>query len=332
MNLRYRYFQARDTDACVRLLKRYPEYSAQLLSDLPRLWQRLFDEQAMISCVVEDLDASAGAGVVAFGADVYVTDGFMAESRAAHEPYLTHRIIQQELCGRASPVLRRKAIARANGGPGLNAIIIHAASSDLSAYAIPHCLSQAFIASHRGYHLAEILQEVWDEPDRKWVQAYGALRGDYSDYYRNAGTPIPSYRPWLFGITAGEALAIPGSMASTVFLHRSPRFRFSKAAQELLITALDGETDTALAKALHISLPAVKMRWRAVYAHVESIAPELLPEPIRMAEGGRGREKRRCIVEYVRSHPEELRPFAASPDRTQRHNSEQPTLDNQPAG
>jgi len=312
MNLRYRNFQPRDTDACLLLLQKYSEYCSQLLSELPKFWQRLFDEQAMISCVVEDLDARADARVVAFGADVYVTDTFMEESRTAREPHLTNRVIQRECCGYSSPVLRRKAIATANAGHGLNAIIIHAGTSNLSTYAIPHSLTQAFIGSHRGYHLNEILQEVWNDPDREWVQAYGLLRGDYSDYYRNAGMPIPPYRPYLFGITAAEALAVPGSMASTVFLHSPPRFRFSKAAQELLMSALDGETDAALARSLHLSLAAVKMRWRAVYAHVESMAPELLPEPIRVVRSARGPEKRRWIVEYVRNHPEELRPFAPS--------------------
>src|SRR5262245_56405785 len=98
MNLQSRYFQPRDTDACLLLLQRYPEYSRQLRSELPEVWRRLFDEQAMISCVVEDLDARPDARIVSFGADVYVTDSFMAESRAAREPHLTNRVIERELC------------------------------------------------------------------------------------------------------------------------------------------------------------------------------------------------------------------------------------------
>src|SRR5262245_36396339 len=140
MNLQFRRFQPRDTAGCVRLLQQYPEYGPQLLPDLPQLWQRLFDEHAMISCVTEDLDARAGPGIVAFGADVFVTDAFMTEARAGCEPYLASRLIQRELDGRASPVLRRPAIASANAADGLNVIIIHAASSDMSVYAIPHSL------------------------------------------------------------------------------------------------------------------------------------------------------------------------------------------------
>ena len=212
MNLQYRRFQPRDAAGCVRLLQKYPEYSPQILSALPQFWQRLFDEHAMISCVTEDLDPRTGASIVAFGADVFVTDTFMTEARAGREPHLANRVIQRELDGHASPVLRRKAIARANAAEGLNVIIIHAASSDMSIYAIPHSLSEAFIWSHRGYHLREILQEVWDERDRDWVESYAVLRGDYSDFYDKDGQSIPPYRPYLFGITAEEALRDAGSL------------------------------------------------------------------------------------------------------------------------
>ena len=59
-------------------------------------------------------------------------------------------------------------------------------------------------------------------------------------------------------------------------------------------------------------LPAVKMRWRAIYDRVESIAPELFPRQTTDAsESIRGMEKRRFIVEYVRNHLQELRPFSA---------------------
>jgi len=270
----------------------------------------LFDERAIIASVTDDVDPQRGASVVAFGASVFVTDGFMTEARGAREPYLTNRLIQRELSGSTSPVLRPKSIARANAEEGLNVIIIHAGAPRERAYAIRHSLRESFIWSHRGYHIKEILQEVWDDVDREWVQAWGALRGDYSDYYCRMRSDIPAYRPFLIGLTAEEALTDPGSLASAVFLFNPPRFRFSEGAQDLLMRAMDGETDAVVASTLHISLPAVKMRWRTIYDQVEAVTPELLPEPIHVPPSARGHEKRRSIIEYVRSHPEELRPFA----------------------
>jgi hypothetical protein len=157
------------------------------------------------------------------------------------------------------------------------------------------------------------LQEVWDKTDREWVKSYGTLRADYADYYKRAALPIPSYRPFLAGVTCEESLRNPSSIAAAVFLYTPPRFQFSQGAQELLAWALEGETDIAIATALHLSLPAVKMRWRFIYDRVAAVAPELLPKPTgHLSESARGKEKRRSVVEYVRNHPEELRPFAVT--------------------
>jgi hypothetical protein len=316
MSLRYRRFHPSDTGACLCLLRTYPEYGPRLFADLPIFWKRMFDEQAMIAAVIEDDAPGTPATVVAFGADVFVTDAFMAKARAGCQPGLSERLIRHELYEKPSPILRRSAIARANAGPGLNVIIIHAATPKSepseSDQAIRFNMREAFLWAHRGYHIKEILQEVWDETDRPWVQAWGRLRADYSDFHCKRGASVPRCRPLLFGITREEALEDPGSLAAPLLLYNPPRFYFSQGAQELLARAMEGETDVALTKSLRISLPAVKMRWRAIYDRVESIAPELFPRQSTAAsESSRGKEKRRFIVEYVRNHMEELRPFPA---------------------
>jgi hypothetical protein len=316
MNLRYRNFHPRDITACLRLLERYPEYTPWVFTNLPIFWKRLFDQQAMIAAVIEQYEPGAPATIVGFGADVFVTDAFIAEARAAYEPRLADRLVRRELNEKATPILRRNGIARANADAGLNVIIIHPGTPN-SPQAIRFNMREAFIWAHRGFQIKEILQEVWDETDREWVQVWGALRGDYSDFYYRNGTPIPRYRPYLFGITREEALKDPGSLAAPLFLYTPPRFQFSQGAQELLTGAMDGETDIALAEKLRISLPAVKMRWRVIYGRVESVAPELFPtRTSHISESSRGKEKRRCIVEYVRKHPEELCPFSVSQHRT----------------
>jgi hypothetical protein len=118
MNLRYRSFHPRDATACQQLLQRYPEYSPQVFAALPTFWQRLFDEQAIIGAVIEDCQPGIPGTIIAFGADVFVTDGFMAEARAGHEPGVTDRLIRRELYDKLSPILRLDAIARANAGAG----------------------------------------------------------------------------------------------------------------------------------------------------------------------------------------------------------------------
>lgn len=309
MNLSYRTFRLQDAASCVRLLEIYPEYTPGLLGQLPLLWKRLLGDQAMIAAVVEDRGS-----IVGMGATVFVSDAFMREARAGLEPFLIPRLIEREMEGKSSPILRRNQIARANAGEGLNGIILHSPALQAPApdhYAIRICLKDSFIWAHRGYRIREGLQEVWDETELQWIRAFQHLRSDFAAYYEKPGRQIPAHRPYLYGVTAEETLANPSSLAAPVFLYNPPRFQFPRGAQDLLAGALDGETDNALAEALHVSLAAVKMRWRQIYERVEAVAPELFPESEdRLSEQGRGREKRRHIVEYVRNHPEELRPFA----------------------
>jgi hypothetical protein len=314
MNLRYRSFHPRDTAACQHLLQGYPEYSPQVFAELPVFWKRLFDEEAMIAAVIEDSEAGIAKNIIAFGADVFVTDGFMAEARAGLEPGLADRLIRRELHDKPTPILRVDAIARANAGAGLNVIIIHNGLPKLppggSMQAIGFKFQEAFTWAHRGYRLKEILHEVWNETDREWVRALQKLRTDYSDFY-GKGARVAGAQAYLFGITGEEALENTGSVTAPVFLYSPPRFPFTQGARKLLAQALEGATDAGLAKSLNISLPAVKMRWRAIYHQVESVAPELFPtDASHVSQHRRGREKRRCIVEYVRNHPEELRPFS----------------------
>jgi hypothetical protein len=283
----------------------------------PLFWKRLFDEQAMLSAVVEQCEPGTPAQILGFGTDVFVTDSFIGEARTGREPGLTSRVVGLELSGRASPILRRDAIARANAGNGLNVIVVNVASSRSAArasdYAIHYRLLEGFIWLHRGYLIKECLHEVWDETDRTWSKAVQTVRTDYAEFYQRMKCSVPRYRPYLVGITSEEALKNPGSVGAPVFLYSRPRLGFSPRAHELLAGAMDGETDIEIANALHLSVAAVKMRWRFIYNRVGLVAPDLLPKPTsQVSESVRGQEKRRRIVEYVRNHPEELRPFTVS--------------------
>jgi hypothetical protein len=63
---------------------------------------------------------------------------------------------------------------------------------------------------------------------------------------------------------------------------------------------------------LGTSLPAVKKMWVSIYCRVEDCLPELIGDPLQadVPPSGRGREKRRRVMAYLREHPEELRPVS----------------------
>ena len=86
----------------------------------------------------------------------------------------------------------------------------------------------------------------------------------------------------------------------------------------MLSVALPGATDEALAEQLDISLSAVKKMWISIYRRAEEFLPELIPDSqLDLPASGRGREKRRSLLVYLREHPEELRPASRSVAKVQ---------------
>lgn len=67
-------------------------------------------------------------------------------------------------------------------------------------------------------------------------------------------------------LSPAEAFTQPMSTAATVFSHREPVLGLTAPEQELLVAALDGATDAELSVALSPTLPAVKARWRTIFA------------------------------------------------------------------
>jgi hypothetical protein len=108
-------------------------------------------------------------------------------------------------------------------------------------------------------------------------------------------------------MTQESAQGMPGSVGNVLFSIREPTLRLRDSDQQLLIAALRGATDRELASGLGFTLSAVKARWRSAIARVEETMPDLVCDDV--YHEGRGSQKRHRVLAYVRSHPEELRPF-----------------------
>jgi len=73
---------------------------------------------------------------------------------------------------------------------------------------------------------------------------------------------------------------------------------------------MNGDTDHELAARMNLSFAAVKKRWASLFDRIAGIRPDLLPNAEhREGQESRGPQKRHRILAYVRSHPEEVRPF-----------------------
>ena len=107
----------------------------------------------------------------------------------------------------------------------------------------------------------------------------------------------------LLRLTAEEALVDPYSRFCALFFPPKPCFHFSFGEQMLLEYALLEYSDDEATSRLHLSPDAVKKRWRSIYRKVDMKAPELLGG----AESGTAR--RRTLLQHLRQHLEELRPY-----------------------
>jgi hypothetical protein len=307
--------EERDLSACVGLLRGHLAYPASILPEIPKVWRRLLRDDALVTAVAESgsLDSHPGT-ILAFGMVVFVTDAWMAASRTSEEPYLSVRTIRQEVKG-PTPILRPQAIRRDNAGGGLNALHLHYVEAPLPEDArrtLDHRMRLAFVEDMRGYRVKAALIELWDE-----VPLYAIKSGpypivtDYASFFQLRGEPLPEpgRGPFLLGVTREEVVTDFGRAVAPAFVDVPPRLGFTRAEQQLLRQATFGYTDVELARRLELAVPTIKNRWRAIYDRLGRIAPELFAEiDCSFNAAVRGQEKRRRLLEYVRRHPEELRP------------------------
>ena len=69
------------------------------------------------------------------------------------------------------------------------------------------------------------------------------------------------------------------------------------------------EWDAELSADLGLSIEAIKKRWMSIFDRVDQFKPDIL-SPSDADSDGRGPQKRHRVVAYIRTHPEELRPFS----------------------
>ncbi len=291
---------------------------------LPEIWRALLSTGAMHLFLVEDRAKPVRSRVVSFSAIVFISEEFCSEARLALPPYLGVELARRYL-SRQLPVLSRNQVARANTSDGLNVLMCFEGwaqdgFSPEQFLAVREKQSEAFHLALRGYRIKEFLADPIGADRSQWMLAAGArLRRDYSKYFRKNGLPEPdhSQRPWLVGLTKEEAFGYPGTTIAGLFIYTGPRFHFNRSQRVLLQHAMMGETCEKLAASLSLSPWTVKRRWHAIYERVTDIDSELLPPPIAnsLYATSRGAERRRILLNYLRQHLEELRPFESPAQR-----------------
>lgn len=320
MRLRRRPAQACDLRSCVQHLTVRGRYGS-LFERLPEIWCALLRREALLSAVVEDLDAPEGRRAVGLGVSVFLADDFVEEAKTPPLFWIGPELVRR-VSGDASPILDSTAIGRANSGGGLTVFMWEVnvrPVAEVHFFSVAMEMTQTFFDFHAGFQIKEVISQ---QPFGRMLQGAMQVGGRVWDAARGRYLPLaetasidPHGSPFVLGLTREMAREQAGSWLSSLFDYTPPRLHFTRAEQRLLSAALCGRTDDEIAGTLEISLSAVKKGWQSIYARVGMRMPDLLPDDsCELPLGaGRGSEKKRRVLSYLHDHPEELRPVSPAP-------------------
>jgi len=285
------------------LLPGWLAMDAGLRAELPRLWTRLLGQPGFSADLIEDLSRPPGERIVGLGMSVALDAGWQARMRDDPPMHAGAAWYRDFLDGRTAP-LDDRALGRANAAGEVVMLVLHYAQAAIDPTRSD--VQQVLIAAMQLFRVAMgglQLRAVWQE----------AL-GEGGDYLQGMGLKRRSTRgpgrPDLYGLDRDEAARMfPGPPARDVFQFVPPVLGFSAAERRVLRLAVAEMADPEVADEIGVTGHTLKKVWKSVFQRAGDALPDLFeagaPEP----GGTRGPEKRRHLLQYLRQHPEELRPW-----------------------
>jgi len=256
----------------------------------------------------------------AFGISAFLTDHCVEAQIADPVPYFGFDLLERVHRDiTTSGLLASRDIAVANAGEGCNLFpfVWLQRPNDFSTPAGAQLITRGMhllLDDHKGYNLKRIIKEGSREQEQPFLK--GGMKRLKSCWIENGAEREERI---LFGLTREEARQDAfGTGISLLFSFARPRCGFTRKDQQVLQCAMDDLSDDEIASHLNITPDGVNMRWRAIYARIQN-DPDLAAlvygngwEPTEESNrpDALAKQKRRRVVAYVRSHPEELRPYA----------------------
>jgi len=269
-----------------------------------RVWKTLLHEPSFLANVIESDRPLAGHRIVGCGMGVFVTRTFADREIRTPQPGLNSRIIAGVASG-TSTVLSRAQIAAGNAGEGLDFVNMYGSwregvmSTDQIAE-VHALLGTSFVEHFSGYRFNRVLKEAVGHSSIALARATGTYR-QIAEFKESQSALVVATRE--------SVLSAPYSVAASLYRYQEPVLQLRPAEQRLLAAALVGKTDAELSADLGLSIEAIKKRWMSIFERVDEFKPEIL-SPAGPDSDGRGPQKRHRVVAYIRTHPEELRPFS----------------------
>jgi len=317
MPLHYRPMRKEDFPTCVDLVANHPDYGPPYHGRwdlLLQAWTTSLGSDAFTARIFEDTSDGC-TRPVSVGVFVFVTDEFIRDAKTPPYFWLGPELSLRITSG-ANPLLPDSEVRRQNSTAGLNLLPwpMGLSPEDRQRPELAQGMIAALIQETRGYRVKEIIAQT---PVAQALQAI-LFAGTLLAEGTNSGRELSPddlegivRSPYLTCLTRELALARVGSWASSFFVNLDPVIGFSRSEQRLLEGALRGLDDEELARELHISLSAVRKSWRSAYSRVDRSGTGILPAMSQDHENAeRGRGKKHRLLNYVREHPEELRPVS----------------------
>lgn len=272
-------------------------FDKDVWANMPKLLEELWRSELVRLAYVESLPSREPRmlGGISFIDPAYVDE---ARAKASSLPNTVFRAVLE---GRA-PFLSPKKIGKANAQCELHLMNLFGNYDDVDLTRLE--MANFYEVSKQGYHFFHFgygYRALWVE----------LLPPFHVRELQNEGMQIQrkltlSTGPTstLMCLTREVAGANPYLRRSGYFFPPVPRFRFSLREQSVLELSAMEVSDDVIASSLHVSMDAIKKRWRSIYAKVDLIDAALLAK----LDSSTGR--RRALLNYLKMHLEEIRPYS----------------------
>ncbi len=266
------------------------------------VWRKLIHSPSFNSIVIESSETPGR--ILAFGASLFVAADVATREIANPRSNLNSRIIAGIAQGDA--VIRSEAdLYQTDAREPLDGVILYGnwitgVLDEEQLMEVQRLLPWLFVERHLGYRLNRFFSEgIGAQADHMASSGVWRVTARFAD--RSSQLAV---------MTRREAVLVSGSLAPSLFRFREPILALRDSERHLLAEALTYRSDVDLAKRMNLSVATVKKRWQALFDRIAVAHPELLPSDENTdAVRTRGPQKRHHVLAYVRSHPEELRPY-----------------------